>query len=266
MEEVSGPTRIYYLEERHEAIINALERDSIVHVNELSKHLGVSSATIRKDLCKLEREGRLRRTHGGAIPPRAPGTEERVAIAATSAHAEKVRIGRAAARYVSNGDALFVHSGTTCLEFMKALAGQRGLTLITCDLSIALAAEELLKDSSIILLGGVLRIGYHYTQGPDALRQLQHYYAPTSYLCANAFSFDHGFTAHRREQAEWIDALIRNSERHIMLLDSSKIGESALAHVAGLDALDALITDDSVSESTRERFAQEAPQLEIVYA
>lgn len=260
------PSRSYYLEERHEAILSALQTESVVRVADLSEKLGVSTATIRKDISALEKLGKLRRTHGGAIPARSENVEERFDVARATHHAEKVRIGRAAARLVEDGDVLFVQSGSTCLEFTRALKGRSGLTLITSDLLIGMTAEEVLADSTVIMLGGTLRFGYHYTQGPDALRQLENYYVPTAFLCANAFSFERGVTAHRREQAEWVGALVQNSERHVMLLDSSKIGQNALVKAVGIDELDMLVTDEGVSPDVRERLTREVPGLEVVYA
>lgn len=260
------PSRPYYLEERREAILSALEKDSVVRVADLSEQLGVSTATIRKDMGALEKLGKLRRTHGGAIPVREDNAEISFDAARSIMHAEKRRIGQAAAGLVKDGDVIFVQSGSTCLEFMRALKGRAGLTVITSDLLIAMTAEDVLQDSGVIMLGGSLRTGYHYTQGPDAIRQLENYYVPTAYLCANAFSFERGVTAHRREQAEWVGALIKNSETHVMLLDSSKMGQSALARAAGIDELDTLVTDTGVDDETRTRLAHEAPKLKVIYA
>ena len=266
MEPPANASRSYYLEERREAILLALQRHSMVRVTDLSRDLGVSTATIRKDISALERLGKLRRTHGGAIPARVDNVEERFDVARTIMRAEKVRIGRAAAKLVQDGDILFVQSGSTCLEFVRALKGKTDLTVITSDLLIGMTSEEVLQDSTVIMLGGTLRFGYHYTQGLNALRQLENYYVPTAFLCANALSFERGVTAHRREQAEWVGALVENSERPVMLLDSSKIGENALVRAVGLEDIDALITDTGVDDETRRRFEREAPKLEVTYA
>lgn len=266
MSAILDSSRPYYLEERREAILSALEKDSVVRVADLSDRLGVSAATIRKDMRALEKLGKLCRTHGGAIPARDDNTETSFDAARSIMHAEKKRIGQAAARLVADGDVIFVQSGSTCLEFMRALKGRSGLTVITSDLLISMTAEESLQDSSVIMLGGSLRMGYHYTQGPDAIRQLENYYVPTAYLCANALSFERGVTAHRREQAEWISALVKNSKTHVMLLDSSKLGQNALVRAVGLDELDTLVTDTGVDDETRARLAREAPKLDVIYA
>lgn len=259
-------SRSYYLEERREAILSMLEQNSVVRVSELSEALGVSTTTIRKDIAALDKLGKLRRTHGGAIPAREENVEERFDVARNIRHDQKVRIGRTAARLVKDGDVIFVQSGSTCLELMRALKGRADLTVITNDLLVGMTAEDVLVDSTVIMLGGTLRYGYHYTQGSDVIRQLENYYIPTAFLCANALSFECGVTAHRREQADWVGALAHSATQAIMLLDSSKIGKNALARVAGIDALDALVTDSEVDAETRARFRRDYPELEVIYA
>ena len=255
-----------YLEERHDAILKLLEDETSVSVNDLSVRFGVSSATIRKDIKALERLGKLRRTHGGAIRTSADGTEVLFDAARAVAHREKTRIGRAAARFVSDGDTILVQSGTTCLELVRALDGRRDVTLITCDMAVAMEAEAKLVESSIILIGGILRVGYHYAQGSEAVAQLEQYHVPTAFLCGNAFSLAHGLTAHRMEQANWVQTQMKVSDRHILLMDSSKMGQSALAHAADLTDFDVLVTDEGVDDQMRSGLAQAAPHLEVIYA
>lgn len=258
--------RPFYLEERQQAILDLLDSSASVRIADLSERFGVSEATIRKDMRALEREGRLRRTHGGAIKPNRNATEMPFETAAVTAREEKTRIGRAAAELVSDGDTFLLQSGTTCQQFLNALKGRKRLTIITNDLSHALKAEKILEDSEIILLGGSMRCGYHYTQCAETIRQLGNYCAPTAFMCANAFSFSKGFTAHRLEQANMVQALLDASERHIMLMDSSKIGVAGTVRAAELSSFNCLITDTGVDMDTRQRFAEEAPGLHVVYA
>lgn len=255
-----------YLEERRDEILRLLDSEQSVNINDLSVRFEVSAATIRKDIRALEREGKLRRTHGGAIPLTSSDGEIFVDAARSVAHKEKARIGRMAARFVSDGDTILVQSGSTCLELVKALEGRRDLTLITCDMAVAMEAEAKLINSTVIIIGGALRIGYHYAQGPEAIAQLERYHVPTAFLGCNALSISHGVTAHRVEQANWVQAQLRASDRHIMLMDSSKLGVCDLAHAADLSELDVLVTDTGVPLDMRARFTEEAPHIEILYA
>ncbi|MDY2777370.1 MAG: DeoR/GlpR family DNA-binding transcription regulator [Collinsella sp.] len=257
--------RIIYLEERREAILSLLENDGVVRITDLSERFQVSSATIRKDIRSLEREGLLRRTHGGAIKPQ-QNHELKLEVAVTSAHDEKVRIGKAAAQMVHDSDILFIQAGTTCREFARALKGKRGLTLFLSDFEIAMDAERILPDSEIIFIGGPVRTGYHYTHGPEAIRQLLNYHVPTAFMSTNAFTFDIGFSTHRLEQANWLQAQLKMADRNIMLLDSSKFGIQAPFGSFGLDDIDCLITDTLMDADIRDRIHEKAPGLDIVFA
>lgn len=255
-----------FLEERERKILKLLDENSTVRVNELSEMFGVSTATIRKDIRKLEAQGQLRRTHGGAIRLNLNQVETPPAGAVSSAHKEKVRIARAAAELVHDGDTFIVQAGTTNLEFIRALKGKHDIKIITNDLLLCLELEKTVPDGSAIQIGGDMRLGFHYTEGSESLRQLSGYYVPTAYMCTNAFSFERGFSTHRLEQTTWLQAVYNAAERHVMLLDSSKIGINALSIHAKLQDMDVFVTDSKVDEATRARFAKEAPNVQMIYA
>lgn len=265
MESDSTGKHTLFLEERHERILNLLDRNNTVSISELSELFNVSSATARKDIRTLESDGKLRRTHGGAIKL-SDKTEPAFALAEVRAQEEKTRIGHKAAEMVSDGDTMIVQSGTTAREFIRALAGRKRLTIILSDLLLALEAENLLPDSEIILLGGSLRAGYHYTHGTETVRQLRQYHAPTAFMCSNAFSFEHGIMTHNPTQANWVKELLVASDKHVMMLDSTKFGTEAFVHACDLADLDMLITDSGLPSSARERLERSTPELEIVYA
>lgn len=255
----------FFLEERHEHILDLLDRNNTVSISELSELFGVSPATARKDIRTLESDGKLRRTHGGAIKL-SDKTEPAFALAAVRAQQEKIRIGRKAAELVTDGDTMLVQSGTTTREFIRALAGRKQLTIIVSDLLLALEAEQLLPGCEIILLGGSLRSGYHYTHGIETAQQLRKYHVPTAFMCSNAFSFERGITAHNLMQANWVKELLDASDKHIMLLDSTKYGTEALVHAADFNDLDVLVTDTGLPLTARTRLERAVPELEIIYA
>ncbi len=257
--------RVIYLEERRDEILSMLERDEVVRIADLSDHFHVSPATIRKDMRSLEQEGLIRRTHGGAIKPQ-QDREMGLEMAAVSAQSEKTRIGRAAASLVSDNDILFVQAGTTCRQFVRALKGKRNLTIFVNDFEIAMDIERILPDSQIIFLGGAVRQGYHYTHGTEAIRQLFNYRIPTAYMCTNAFDLDGGFSTHQLSQANWLQAQAQISERHVMLLDSTKFGISAPYRALGLEDIDCLVTDSGMDEQTRKALQREAPELEVIFS
>lgn len=256
--------RVFYLEERRDAILASLENDGVVRIDDLSERFQVSSATVRKDIRFLEQQGLLRRTHGGAIRPQS-NLEMEFEAAAVSNHDEKVRIGRAAASLVNDGDIFLVQAGTTCREFVNSLAGRHNLTLFVSDFEIAMAAERLLPDSKIIFIGGLVRSGYHYTRGTEAVRQLNGYCIPTAFMCTNAFNFKNEFSTHQLEQANWLQAQMECSSKRIMMLDSSKFEIDAPFGALRLADIDLLVTDNAMKPELRQKLSKLSPELEIMF-
>lgn len=254
-----------FAEERHQRILELLADDSRVLVNELSDRFGVSAATLRNDLRELEQKGKLRRTHGGAVALEPNVTERPAGDALIEQHGAKQAIGRAAAALVHDGDTLICDSGSTTLEFIRALGKKRGLTIITNDFMISTEAERTIPQSNIFFLGGTVRMGFHYTMGSTTVNALAHLSAPTAFLATSAFSFERGFTTHMPDLALFKRTLIEHSERRIMLMDSSKIGTFTTVNFAELSDVSTLIVDDGISEADRKRIeeAEDAPNLLI---
>ena len=261
-----SPSQPLFLEERQQRIQEMVEESSTITIAQIVDAFGVSAATARKDLRELESQGKVRRTHGGAMSIESNERELRAATSVSVAHEEKVRVAHAAAKLVKDGDTFLVQAGTTNLEFVRALRGKHNLTIITNDTMISTEADALLPDSSVIQLGGRIREGFHYTEGVVPTREVDQLMVPTVYLCTNAFSFEQGFSAHRLEQAAWLAQLMEHSRRHVILLDSTKMGVSAAVHHNDLSDFDVLVTDTGVSEEYRARFASEAPNLKVIYA
>lgn len=121
------------------------------------------------------------------------------------------------------------------------------------------------RDWSIITLGGVLRNGFHYNTGVMTISQAESFNANTAFLATSAFSFKKGFSTHSADVVEFKRKLIENSERTIMLMDSSKIDKVAMVSFAHLDDITTLVTDSGIEDSDRERFlsSDDAPGLVI---
>lgn len=262
---MASQERGLFAEERQQRILAILSERSRVLVNELSEYFGVSTATLRNDLRELEQEGKLRRTHGGAVAIESRIPEQLAEAAISEHHNAKQAIGKAAAELVHDDDVLFCDSGSTTLEFIRALAGRRNLTIITNDFLIASESERVITQSNIIFLGGSVRTGFHYTVGSATIDTLSCLSAPTAFLATSAFSFERGFSIHTLDLALFKQMLIDRSEQHIMLLDSSKIGAFTTVNFAQLSDISTLIVDDFISEKDRIRLedTEDGPNIII---
>jgi DeoR/GlpR family transcriptional regulator of sugar metabolism len=234
-------------DKRRQAILDELAQQQAVRVTELSLTFGVSEVSVRRDLSYLEREGLLRRIHGGAVPAshaRPPVVQSR---AATSAHAaEKASIGRAAAELVRPGERLLLDSGTTVLEVARHLPPDLresgNLTVITGSLPIV---RELgpCKGIHLILLGGVYLPQYEVVVGPQTVAQLKELHADRLFLGADGLTFARGVTTANVLEAEVDGAAIAAASQVIVVADSSKIGLIGLTPIMPLKDVKKLITD-----------------------
>jgi DeoR/GlpR family transcriptional regulator of sugar metabolism len=232
---------------RRHAILEELMQHQAVRVTELSQTFGVSEVSVRRDLSHLERQGFLRRIHGGAVPVPNARAQLSQAMQGTTAHAaEKAGIGRAAAELVRPGDRLLFDSGTTVLEVARHLPPDLresgNLTVITSSLPIV---RELgpCKGIHLILLGGVYLPQYEVVIGPPTVAQLNGLHADKLFLGADGLTFARGVTTANVLEAEVDRAAIAAASQVIIVADSSKIGLIGLTTIMPLDDIKKLITD-----------------------
>jgi DeoR/GlpR family transcriptional regulator of sugar metabolism len=234
-------------DKRRHAILEELTQRQAVRVTELSQTFGVSEVSVRRDLSHLERQGVLRRIHGGAVSVPNARVQLSQAMSGTSAHAvEKASIGRAAAELVRPGERLLFDSGTTVLEVARHLPPDLresgNLTVITSSLPIV---RELgpCKGIHLILLGGVFLPQYEVVVGPPTIAQLNGLHADTLFLGADGLTFARGVTTANVLEAEVDRAAIAAASQVIIVADSSKIGLIGLTTIMPLDGVKKLITD-----------------------
>jgi DeoR family transcriptional regulator of aga operon len=235
--------------ERLGVILEELSSGGSVSVSELGRRLGVSVATIRRDLGLLEDQRLLSRTHGGAV---AHGVVYELPLRYKTArhHEEKRRIALEAARRVPDGTGIGLTGGTTTTEVARALVDRQRLTVVTNALNIAneLAVRPNIK---LVSTGGLARSESYELVGPLAEQTLADLHVDTAFVGVDGISSDDGLTTHHEAEAHTNRALIERAGRVIVVADGSKLGTVAFARICGLGAVDELITagadDDDVA-------------------
>lgn len=250
-------------EERRRRVMEALARRGAVSVAALSRALGSSEATLRRDLQRLEEEGLLRRTHGGAV------------LAGDSAEAElfppdkaalqvveKRAIADAAARLVAPGEVVALNGGTTTLEVARRLRAVEGLRVVTN--SVGVAAELAGTPSlEVTLTGGTLR-GSLELFGPLAEQALRNIYVDTAFIGVDGFTLQHGLTTYNQAEAYINRIMIGQARRVIVVADHTKIGRVMMALITPARAIAALITDTAAPRDQLDEMA--AAGIEVVVA
>ena len=228
--------------ERQSLILRWLEQIEFFSVAELALKLRVSEATIRRDLVELTREGQVVRTHGGVMSRSRFVLEPPYQAKATVNIEEKQRIGRQAAKFVHNGDAIFLNAGTTAFELARNLKAHRDLTVVTNAANIAL---ELIASPEIrvMLTGGVLREKTLALVGPLAERSAHELFVCKTFLGINNIDLKRGIAMHSQMEAEANKAFIKFARENTVIIDASKFQTPALALIAPLTEVQRVITD-----------------------
>jgi DeoR/GlpR family transcriptional regulator of sugar metabolism len=229
--------------DRDERVIGYVRARGTASVEDLSRELGVGPSTIRRDLSRLARDGRLVRTYGGAtLAERTTGIS---ASAAARAIAEKQRVAVAAARLVQDGQTIAVTSGTTAVEFARQLVDRTDLTVITNSLDVA---QVLLDQEGIQLavLGGVVRPRMHSLLGHLTEQACREMRADTLFMGIGAISLELGLMNDYMPEILTDRALRTVAASVVVIADSGKFDLVAPALVFGLDQVDVIVTDSGV--------------------
>lgn len=246
------------------AIQRLLDGRESLTIGELTDELGVSEATVRRDLEMLQADGLVQRTHGGAVPVSHQVRERPYPERHSTKVAEKKAIAEAAVHFVSEGDTIFIGGGSTTLRFAEQLA-VKDLTVVTNSLSVA---HELSRTERmhVIVVGGELRSSELSMIGPRAVEAIRSYRAATAFLGVPALDIHHGFTADGDAEAATDSAFIAMARRTVVLADSSKLGRVSTTHVVPLSKIHTIITDDGASNACISQLQSSGAQVVVAEA
>jgi DeoR family transcriptional regulator, aga operon transcriptional repressor len=231
--------------DRLDTILVRLSENGSVGVTVLAEDLGVSMATIRRDLELLESQRLLSRTHGGAV---SHGVLYELPLRYRSGRheAEKRRVAEAAAERLGDARVVGLTGGTTTTEVARRIAGHT-LTVVTNALNIAaeLAVRPNLK---LVVTGGVARPESYELVGPLADATLDDLNIDVVFVGVDGASRA-GMTTHHEVEAHTDRRMIERAHRVVVVCDGSKIGRSALAVICQPRHVDELITDGTADEA-----------------
>ena len=247
-------------EVRRREILAALAERGAVAVRELARTHGVAAMTIRRDLEALEREGLIERTHGGAV------AADRVAYEFSfqekeGKHVEaKRRIALACARMVSEGQSVFLDSGSTALEIARALRERRPGLLVTHNLCVV--SEYLYqRDTRVLVPGGELN-----PLAPDLFGELTYaalgrINVDLAFLGADAVDPEAGLFTPDLKSATISEIVAANARRVVLAADSSKFGLRSNFQALDIAAFSAIVTDRELSAAMRKTIRRQDVEL-----
>ncbi|MER5493558.1 DeoR/GlpR family DNA-binding transcription regulator [Streptomyces sp. NPDC002454] len=255
-------------EQRRALIVDEVRRRGGVRVNELTRKLGVSDMTVRRDLDALARQGVLEKVHGGAVPvveasTHEPGFEAKSALELSA----KEDIARAAAELVAPGTAIALSGGTTTFALAHHLLDVPELTVVTNSVRVADVFHAAHRNSgqrqglaTVVLTGGV-RTPSDSLVGPVADQAIAALHFDVLFLGVHGISVGAGLSTPNLAEAETNRRLVRSARRVVVVADHTKWGTVGLSSFASLDQVDTLVTDAGLSADARSEIAEVLPEL-----
>jgi DeoR/GlpR family transcriptional regulator of sugar metabolism len=246
--------------DRRHRILEQVAEHQTIHIAELAAELGVSEMTIRRDIGRLERDGFLRRTYGGATAHITRSMELLFnARALENAPAKRV-IGMRAAEILAPERTMFIGIGSTTEQFAMFLPPREDLIVVTGSLPVASLLGT--RKGRVVVLGGSVLTDELACVGPVAAATVRRYRADLAVLGAAGLSARAGITELSDEAAEIQRLMIEQSERLVVLADGSKLAETTMASVAPASSISLLVTDTAAPE--QELVELEALGVEII--
>lgn len=247
---------------RHKYILEELHAKGFVQVLKLAEELGVSGATIRKDLREMEDQKLLIRSHGSATPVKPPVFDQSSDEKALKNILEKKLIAQEATKLIAVNDDILVTSGSTIIAFAKAIPNDRNINIVTPSLDVAILLRHNL-NVDITLLGGHVCRNSLSVRGPYAEDGLKNINCSKLFIGCDGIDIEKGISCASVEEARLTQIMMSSSSKTILLTDASKFGRRGFGRICGLDDIDTIITDAGIPDAIREHIEEIGVQVII---
>lgn len=249
-------------EPRRMRILEWLQEEGSARVRDLSAAFGVSEATIRQDLERLDTDGFITREHGGAYLRSIPQQVQSMSLQHVQNMEKKRAIGAAAAALVNDHDTLIIDSGTTTTQFAENLKVRHELNIITNALNIALILGAI-PTNTVHMPAGQFKAPTLSLSGEKSVEFFVGIYAQKLFLATAGVSFDVGLTYPAIGDIYVKRAMIKAASHVYLLADSTKIGRVSFSALGGVELVNTLITDEGISDSDRAQFEKRGVEVLI---
>lgn len=244
-----------YAPERYRSIVERVVGKGRASVTDLADDLDVTPETIRRDLSYLERQGLVRRVHGGAVPVGRVIIEPTVDSRNNVQVHAKDAIAKAAVAQIPEEGAIIVDAGTTTSRLLNFIPDNYELTVITNSVEHAIALANR-RNISTLLLGGRMRSRTMACVDQWAISALSGIYADVAIMGTNGIGVERGLTTPDVAEAAVKSAMIKSARHKVVLADHSKFGDDHFATFGLLSDIDVVITDGAISQAQKSEFAE----------
>lgn len=234
--------------ERRNAILSKLYLDGKVIVSELSAEFDVTEETIRRDLEKLDKEGLVKKTYGGAVLVQNFSTDlphsvrKRANVEAKQTIAEKI------SHMISDGDCIMMDSSSTVLYLLPFIKSLKNITLVTNSVEALIELSDK-DDWNIFSTGGKLKRGSLSLVGPSSEKMIRGFHVDYAICSAKGIDLNMGITDSNEKDSEIKQEIFASAEHKVLAVDSTKFDKISLIKVCDITNVDTIVTDSEPSSN-----------------
>ncbi len=248
--------------ERYKYIKEQLSKNGFIRVQDVSEQLGVTGATIRKDLRVLESQGVLYRAHGSATPVLPRVMDMSVDEKSLQHSSEKQSIALAAQSLITEDDSILLASGSTITAFAEVLHPLNTINLVTPAIGIAVLMNSK-ENVNVFMLGGNMYKNSLSVRGGYAEAGLTNVSCSKLYIGCDGIDLLTGITCSNIEEARLTNAMMKVAAQTVILADSSKFGRRGFGKICNIEDIDIIITDSGIQESLKNKIEDLGTQVII---
>ena len=242
-----------FMEERLDEILEIMKDEKKVLVKDLSEKFNVSESMIRKDLQRLEKEGNIKRTYGGAILERESSYDEKTNSRVFVDLESKCRLGELVLDIIEDNDVIFLDISTTNHTIATMLSNtSKNLTEVTNMNRIAMAFDRTPK-SDVIIIGGHYNKRLGGTVGSAAVEQIKSFKITKAFIGAGGINVEDNFISNfNYDEAVVKREILKCSKRRYIVANYEKLYKDGAYKFSTLDEIDYIVTEKEPEESIKE--------------
>ena len=248
--------------ERRNLILQKLQTERRVVVSSLALLYEVSEETIRRDLEKMEKEGLVVKSYGGAVINENNNLDLPFNVRKTRNVVGKQRMANIAAQMIHEGENIFLDASSTALAIARAIKHKKDITIITNSLEIAVEMADA-SNIRVISTGGEILGSSLALVGQLTDKAIRSYFTDKAFISCKAIDTEAGFTDSDERHAQNKRSMLEGARSKVLVVDQSKFGKFSFAKIGDWKDIDTIITDAKPDAFWLERLA--ANHIDCIY-
>lgn len=242
-------------EERKNKIWELILQNKSVLSSDLCKKFNVTNETVRKTLIKLEEEGKIIRTYGGAFIDEGVQNEVHADIRETIFTKEKEKIGKCCVSMIHPGDTIFIDESTTCCAIAREIKSINDLTVFTNSLKVFHILEDC-ENIKLMLAGGQFDKRNGCFVGNETIDFLENYYFDKCFVSCRGVDLDIGVTDGSEKNGQIRKCAIKQSGQKILVVNKTKLNLKKYYKICGLERIDKFVIDDFDGDDQKKKWEE----------